>query len=260
MNTIKDMQKSAPARIKFVLNKHWRVLGLAGLVLVMILAAVGVWLRQPAGSTNPTSKQPEYVYKTTDGYSYAVSLTDVTFDRANAKPGSVNLSAIFTIRNLTDGHKAPLPGSKNVQIIVFDTAAHPECSYAKFRVSPGACNLERATLETRVGMFYSCHATGYSIDPGANATCTVSLPSVDETRYKQLGEKAIKNMIVGYIGTKNSQIDEKRCIYSFYGSATLSNPWEEPTQCKPGYTAQPGDARLGDEAYASDWHALNSKW
>lgn len=261
MGIIRGMRKTA----KPILKKYKKGLVLVVVVLVAVLAAGIIWsLHRPAGPTVTTPKQPEYTYKTADGYSYAVSFSNVVFDRANAKPGQINVSAEFTFRNVTEGHTAPLPNSNNAQIIAFDTLAHPECAYAKFRTNPGACDLEGATLKTRGLMYYGCSsitaAGGFgSIKPGESVTCTQDLSPVSETRYAQLGEKALKNTFVGYLGVKNGQVDRARCLYSIYGNSEIDQ-YADTSMCEPGYVTPPGDPKLSDEAYASDWHALGSRW
>jgi hypothetical protein len=259
MNSSKNMRRSALSKAKLILGKKWP----AALVIVAVVAVLAIailWLPRHSGSPKSTVRtQPEYTYKTAAGYSYAISFSNVVLDRMNAKPGQVNVTAEFTIRNTTEGHKAPLPNPSNAQIIALDTSAHPECAYSKFKTNPGACDLEGATLKTRVGMYFSCtHADLGYIDPSGSVTCTQELQPADEARYKQLGEKALKNMFVGYFGTKGTRVDEARCKYSFSGGLS-GDGWDTPPQCKPGYVAQPGDAKLGDQAYASDWHALGQR-
>jgi hypothetical protein len=254
------VRRTALTKAKLALGKKWpAALVVAGIVVT--LAAAILWLPRNSGNlTGSARTQPEYAYKAAGGYSYVVSFSNVVLDRVNAKPGQVNVTAEFTVRNTTEGHKAPLPSPSDAQIIALDTSAHPECAYSKFKANPGACDLEGMTLKTRVGMYYNCARAdlGY-IGPGESVTCAQVLQPVDEARYKQLGENGLRNMFVGYFGAKNSRIDKNRCVYAFYGTDE-PGAYAETRQCEPDYVMQPGDAKLGDESYASDWHALNSRW
>jgi hypothetical protein len=215
-----------------------------------------------SGSSTPTPKrQPEYTYKTSDGYVYGISLSDITFDQARADPGKVNMEAVFSITNKTDGHNAPLLQAGNTQIVAYDTSLHPGCAYSKFKASSSECDLDGfGRMEMYSYCKFASEGDGRSsstLIPGQSMHCTQSLGAVDESAYKQRGANAIKNTIVGYFGTKSTRLSAARC-HAAYNEAPNEDYMPE---CRTGYTFTPGTyGQIVDGAYASDWHALNSRW